>query len=278
MQNLTEKFSKVDSEIYHPVRAKYYRDREGNLYLASVQKFSDARFREEGWESREEKPKKIILRDENEKDDTFTAQNIERATRRAKINAFDAIMCNYDLDTFCTFTYAPENVENKADYLECYKHLGVWLSNRVQRRGLKYVLVPERTKIGDIHFHAIMNSSALNLVRAYGAHTGKPLTHNGKPLFNLKDWKKGFSSCEHIAEADGDRQAVAKYIFKYMGKQMGQKIGGRYVLMGGDLLLPSYVYGDNETEFFVIGEEKYSRATKIGIDGADLSYFEWSFV
>lgn len=277
MENLTEKFSKVDSEILHPVRAKYYRDKDGNLFLASVQKFSDAKFREEGWESREAPKKRPRdVEDENEEGNLYA--NIERATRRAKIHAFDAIMCNHDLDTFCTFTYSPEAVDDKADYAECYKYLGVWLSNRVQRRGLKYVLVPERTKIGDIHFHAIMNSSALKLVQAYGAHSGKPLTHNGKPLFNLQDWKKGFSSCEPISTGDGDRRAVAKYIFKYMGKQIGQKIGGRYVLTGGDLIGPKYAYGDNETEFFVIGDESYSRMTKIGGDGVDLIYQEWSFI
>jgi hypothetical protein len=42
---------------------------------------------------------------------------------------------------------------------------------------------------------------------------------------------------------------VSKYIFKYMGKQCGQKIGGRYVLIGGDVQRPVYLYGDGPSEF-----------------------------
>ena len=100
---------------------------------------------------------------------------------------------------------------------------------------MKYVIVPEHTKRGDIHFHAICNSSALKLVEATNAKNGKPLKHNGKQLYNLTDWDFGFTSAEVIGDTEGDREAVAKYIYKYMRKQMGQKIGGRYLLTGGYL-------------------------------------------
>lgn len=146
--------------------------------------------------------------------------DVERATRRARKNAFDMIMCNHDLDTFATFTYSPDAVDDKASYDECYKYLNTWLSNRVQRRGLMYVCVPERTKRGDIHFHAIMNSSALNLEAAYSPKTGRQLTHHGNPLYNVTDWKRGFTSAELIhqrADGENEREAVSKYIFKYMG-------------------------------------------------------------
>lgn len=264
---------------YH-VKAKYYIGANGIPILAQVQKFNEPRFKPSGWETVENDPGAVENFVENslqEDEKNSKYDNIGRATRRAKISAFDAIMCNHDLDAFVTFTYSPDDVNDKASYGECYKALGIWLSNRVQRKNLKYVLVPERTKKGDIHFHAIMNSTALKLVRAYSAKSGRALTHNGKPLYNVEDWKHGFTSAELIPDADGDRRAVAKYIFKYMGKQMGQKIGGRYVLTGGDLKRPHFEYGEDESEFFDNENvPQYSRC--VAIDDGNLIYSEWSFV
>lgn len=270
-----------DGSITYQVKAKFYLGKDGLPYLAQVQKFSEPRFRPEGWEA-VEKTKggafvENFVESSEEEEKLSKYDNIGRATRRAKVSAFDAIMCNIDLDSFVTFTYSPQSVQDKASYEECYEVLKVWLSNRVQRRGLKYVLVPELTKAGDIHFHAIMNSAALKLEKAFSAKSGRPLTHNGKPLYNLTDWKYGFTSAELIPEAQGDRTAVAKYIFKYMGKQMGQKIGGRYVLSGGDLKKPLYVYGDDEFEFFDESENVAHERT-VELDDGNLIYREWSFL
>ena len=274
--------SASDNLITHPVRAKFYPTPDGGMRLACVQAFSEPRFREEGWETREKKNGRSIHAfdpDEEILDHDPLLCDIKRATRRARINAFDLIMCNPELDAFVTFTYSPESVEDKADYDECYKHLGVWLANRVQRSGLKYVCVPERTKKGDIHFHAIMNGESLKLAAACSPHTGRQLKHKGNPLFNVSDWKHGFSSAEFIRNRDDSedsRVAVSKYIFKYMGKQAGQKIGGRYCLIGGDLARPTYAYGDKPEEFF--GDQKpiYKRENIKINDGLDFS--EYNFI
>ena len=243
------------SSTTYSCRAKYYKQADGSMRLASIQSFNVPKFRPEGWEQREKKNKRSIFLPEDV-DDVIepigSASDVERATRRARKNAFDIIMCNPDLDLFGTFTYSPDSVEDKASYDECFKYLNTWLSNRVQRNGLKYVCVPERTKAGDIHFHAIMNSSALKLSKSISPKTGRPLTHNKKPLYNIADWGRGFTSAEMITrngEGEDERAMVSKYIFKYMGKQCGQKIGGRYVLIGGDVQRPVYLYGDGPSEF-----------------------------
>ena len=274
-------FTVSDNLILHPVRAKYYRLPDGSLRLASVQAFNVPRFREQGWESREKKNKCSKMGEEETEDIEVGREaatcDIERATRRARKNAFDMIMCNHDLDTFATFTYSPDAVGDKASYDECYKYLNTWLSNRVQRRGLKYVCVPERTKAGDIHFHAIMNSTALSLEAAYSPKTGRQLTHCGNPLYNIPDWKRGFTSAELIrqkCDGENEREAVSKYIFKYMGKQAGQKIGGRYCLIGGELSRPVYAYGDRPDEFLTGDAERYRNHVEIN----DIVYDEWSFI
>lgn len=261
-------------------RAKYIPQPDGSLRLAMVQSFSRPNFRPSGWEDRKKPPQYIDelydnLEESANREHVGAADDIERATRRAKINAFDIIQCNPDLDTFCTFTYAPDTVADKSSYDDCYAKLAPWLSNRVQRTDLKYVLVPERHKSGDIHFHSIMNSSALHLSEARSPKTGRLLKNHGRQVYNVSDWKNGFTTAEIIGGTLDDRDAVAKYVFKYMGKQLGAKIGGRYALIGGKLLRPIYQYGDTAEEFLDGRDVKYDREVHIG-DG--LTYKEYSLV
>ncbi len=238
-----------------------------------VQSFSRQAFLPEGWEALD-KPAKREERD-IERSESDPLANVIRATRRAKVEAFDIILCNHDIDTFATLTYAPERVGDKCSYDECYEALRPWLSNRVQRKGLKYVIAPERHKSGAIHFHMLANSSALRMEQAMSPYTGKPLKHDGNLLFNLPDWDYGFTSAEIIRGSENDREAVAKYIFKYMGKQAGEKIGGRYFLHGGAMVRPHYEYGNDAREFF--GGEIPTNSREVeAVPG--VVYREWSFI
>ena len=297
-----QRFSPVsESAIRYNTRAKFYPTPDGGARLAEVQNFSTAKFTPDGWETIDSDAEFLQLQNlphsdltaspgdelpaviEIPKADVLTADklaNIRRAVSRSKINAFDAIMCNYDLDLFATITYSPDAVSDKADYDECYKYLDTFLRNRVSRRGLKYVCVPERTKKGDIHFHMITNSTAHKLTPAVSPYTGKPLLHRSKPLFNIADWERGFSSAELIpADIQQERDAVSKYMFKYMGKQSGQKIGGRYVLMGGKLARPFYRYGDDPAEFMPKDSaEAFHGTVAIPCGSGKLTFEKWTFI
>lgn len=295
-----------DTEVNFFVRAKYYITPEGVTKLAKVQHLSYSSFRLPGFEAIKRQghnPELDRLLDEEEeeaaasssaisalydeslsyellKDDPEAYRTAWKSLHRAKMNAFDKILCNPDLDTFATLTISPEYVNDRASWEDVYKRLKIWLSDRVQRRGLKYVICPERHKLGGIHFHALFNSSALRLTPATNAHTGAPLYHNGQPLWNIQDFPFGFTSAEIVRHATVDREKVAKYIFKYMGKQgVEGKIGGRYVLTGGDLKRPIYLYGNDPTEFIPISEDE---ARESGFyreaDHEGIRYREWSFI
>ena len=214
----------------------------------------------------------IDLSVENSTNEAFKRLNLLRAQRRAKVKALEMILCNPDLDMFGTFTYAEDKSVDRLDYDSCYKVLKPWLSNRVERRGLKYVAVAEKQKKGGIHFHLLANKSALALAPARSPYTGKALTHSGKPLFNVSDWRHGFTSAEDISGEDAQTK-VAKYIFKYMTKNQ-QKIGGRYLLHGGDMAQPVYAYADSAEEFLT-EEPKFTKSVEIG---ENISYKEWSFI
>ena len=297
----------AESEVKFYARAKYYRTPEGITKLVKVQHLSFPSFRLPGFETPEKLPTELdALLEEAEAEAAAVAgasssaisplydegaspeldteseanRNAWKNLHRAKINAFDKILCNPDLDTFATFTISPDSVQDRASWDDVYQRLKVWLSNRVSRHGLKYVICPERHKKGGIHFHALMNSSALRLTPATNAHTGEPLMHNGQPLYNISDFPFGFTSAERVQNATLDREKVAKYIFKYMGKQgIEGKIGGRYALIGGNLATLIYLYSNDPREFIPISEDEASQ------DGfyresehEGIKYREWSFI
>lgn len=267
--------------VKYSVRAKYFRQPDGGLKLAQIQQLGLPAFCLPGYELLDDyfddaaaipAPEDVPPEADTPASDSLY---LLRALRRAKIAAFDKICANPDLDTFATFTLSPDAVGDRASWDDCYKRLRDWLTHRVQRRGLKYVIAPERHKAGGIHFHAIMNAAALRLSPAISPKTGQPLTNHGAPLYNVTDWKFGFTSAERIQSADTDREHVAKYIFKYMGKQgITGKIGGRYLLTGGALALPYYAYGDNPAEFMPDTAATYSR--EVEHDGG--IYREWSYI
>lgn len=267
------------------VRAKYY-NVGGALRLASVQSFTVPKFAPvpfSHFEDDEKRSKYAPPKPEedegivDEVDPLRNLSDLQRATRRAKITAFDKICANDDMTLFATLTYDPARLDgDTASYEDVYHVLKPWLSNLVSRHGFKYVIAPERHKKGGIHFHMICNAPVgLRLDRARSAVTGCKLTHKGHPLYRLGSWRHGFSSAEYIGDERLDRDRVAKYIFKYMGKQVGAKVGGRYLLSGGDFVKPLYVYGDDPAEFLGDQPTKYDREVDVG-DG--IIYREFCFI
>lgn len=240
-------------------KATFYRTADGGLYLARVQHITGApRFRPAGWEEAERMTESESLEfapeywgeaiPDIDLPHTPSAANRARAVRRARLLAYDLIQCNPDLNAFATFTYSPEAVDEKTDWGQTYAKIRSWFSNGVQRDGLRYIAVPELTKRGDVHFHAICNADALRLEKAFNPHNGKPIKHNGAPVYNITNWHAGFSTAQIIERRnpeDDTTDAVARYIFKYMTKNAGAKIGGRYCLKGGRLALPLYDFADD---------------------------------
>ena len=286
---LSENLKSLDSQglfgvsknlIQTKCKGKYVLSSDGELKLLSIQEFSQPRFIPKGWElPKKERPKADLPEcSDIDLDDREAAAYADkmRAIRRAKIACFDFIQCNDDLDTFVTMTLSPDAVGDRAEWDDAYGAVRSWLSNRVQRRNLKYILVPEYHKDGkSIHFHSVMNSGALNLEKARYPDTGRLMYHKGQQVFNLADFAGGFSTAK-IIKGENATDKVAKYIFKYMGKQMGAKIGGRYYLHGGKLREPLLRYADDPSELLlpeaVATHEKNVQITE------NLSYRELFFV
>jgi hypothetical protein len=160
------------------------------------------------------------------------ANAYERGFSRAKRRFFELIAANPDLNMFCTFTVQ----FGRDDYAAIIKRLGQWLDNRVRRKGLRYVLVPEfHDDEQSIHFHGAFNESALSLENS-GKRSGR------KVVYNLPEWGLGFATAVRIGARDIEPIQCAKYIADYMLKENFGRVGGRFYLYGGVLVEPMREY------------------------------------
>ena len=268
-------FSSSEALVKHTVKAKYIPLPEGGERLAMIERSGLPIFSPEGWEKVEDSRLTVST----SAAPSSPEENEKRALRRAKQAAFDLILCNHGLDTFATLTYDPGQVSDTSDFGKIYRPLRGWLSNAVQRHGLQYVMVAERHKKGGIHLHALMNSAALRMEKAVNPHTGGEIKRHGRLIYNITSWPYGFSTAERMGRQNGDREAVAKYIFKYMGKiyEAGNlaKIGGRYFYHGGDLRRPRYSYGDEASGFADLAEASGHFSCEVG---GGIEYERWTFI
>lgn len=152
--------------------------------------------------------------------------DLERAQSRARAAVRRIALANPDFRWFVTLTIDPAKVDSY-DAAACTKRLGQWLSNRVKRQGLKYVIVPELHKSGRIHYHGLMND-VLHAVDSGHTDSG------GHKVYNLPEWDYGYTTAIELYD---DYRAAVGYVCKYIGKG-SQKIGGRWYYSGGDLAKP----------------------------------------
>ena len=106
------------------------------------------------------------------------------------------------------------------------------LKNLSSRKGFRYVIVPEHHKDGAIHFHGLCILGAVRIAPATDAHTGRPLfTDRQQPIYNMLDWKFGYSTCIPI---DENYDRTCNYVVKYFTKD-AQKIFGKWYLSSRSL-------------------------------------------
>ena len=211
--------------------------------------------------------------------------NASRCRARRKI--FDYCICN-EFDIFITLTLDRDKID-RGDYSAVIKKLNTFLSNRVARRGLKYIGVPEYHKNGGLHFHFAATSNAFKLVDSGTVSVDgrkKPIRVStadrlGVPdekrhtVYNIADWTLGFSTAIFTY---GQRGALAHYLSKELCKDVQKnlcksgcidKIGGRWYLHGGDLKKP--VVTLKRSNFREMEGYSYSMST----DGGDFKV--WKF-
>lgn len=192
---------------------------------------SDPDFGNPGWELSEDysRPRKNLKIKKDRDTSDPKGEDMERSMRRARAKLRRLALAN-DFRWFVTLTIDPAKVDSH-DGAAVVKKLNAWCSNMVQRRGLRYILVPERHKKGGIHFHGFFND-CLEIMDS--GHTDR----QGHTIYNLPQWSLGFTTAIELYD---DYQKAVGYVCKYVGKQ-GEKPAGRWYYSGGDLVEPSVEY------------------------------------
>lgn len=163
----------------------------------------------------------------------------EISQRRAKAKIMDIALCN-PFEYFFTWTLNGQLID-RYDIEIVYKKVRVFLSNAVQRKGFQYVLVPEYHKIKDgeeklaIHMHGLCNLGQIKIQPAYyakGPRAGMQMQDSsGRPIYNMVDWKYGFSTCIPL---DEQYERAVNYLTKYIAKS-DTKIWGKWYLSSRNL-------------------------------------------
>ncbi len=232
--------------VLHNTRVKTYPDGSCQVMVCEV-----PIFRPDGWEE----DRQVRPQHQDPKPDPYGP---ERAVRRAKAKVKDLALCS-NFRWFVTLTLDSSKVD-RYDVEEITRKLNHWLDNQVRRKGLCYVLVPERHKDGAIHFHGFFNDAlgvvdSGTVIRAAGGRPRKPrsvaqraawLEEGGHVVYNLPGWSLGFTTA---IELYGDYHRAVAYVCKYIGKDLDpdghpRKVGGRWYYSGGELGHPQVAYCD----------------------------------
>lgn len=178
-----------------------------------------------------------------------------RSMRRARAKLRRLALAN-DFEWFVTLTLSPEEVD-RYDCQAIMKRVNRWLDNMVRRKGLRYVLVPERHKDGAFHFHGFFAGEGLEAVPS--GHSDS----QGHPIYNLPQWGLGFTAAIRLY---GTYSQAVGYVTKYIGKQDGERPMGRWYYSGGDLREPDKTYAT--LDYREVVQEFQREAVELEIPGS----------
>lgn len=245
---------KTEDEITKNAKVRFTRDG-----LCLVTCFDKSRYHEQGYEILEHffdgplerlqpkstKPKKTPTNEELEK-------NKRDSLTRAKKKVFEIASAN-EWHYMVTFTLNKEKID-RYEPKTVQKAFSSWLSNMVQRKGLKALIIPEYHPTDKaIHFHGLVNDTLTfdhsgtykvnGIKKPMGAERLKrlkktPADVDVKPVYNVKEYKLGFSTAIPLDEQSTDEETnknvtrVSHYITKYCTKELDKIFGSYYIAVG----------------------------------------------
>lgn len=155
---------------------------------------------------------------------------------RTKTRITDYTLAN-EFDLFTTFTFDPEKVDS-LNFEYAKSKMTNWL--HVQKRkspDLKYLIVAEQHKSGRLHFHALLKNFSGDLVLSYQSN-GQPRIKNGRYIYNIGNYKWGYSTAVKIDNIE----KVSSYIQKYITKDMLKITNKKRYWSSKNLIKPTKTY------------------------------------
>lgn len=159
---------------------------------------------------------------------------------------------NAPWEYFLTLTFDDQLVDGY-DYDRVVEELTKWINNmKHQNPHMSYIIAPElHPTSGRVHFHGIFkNVPKWSLKGAINPHTNKPIYQNGKRIYNLENYKLGFSTVSKVS----NQEAVSVYISKYVTKELIEIKYKKRFWASKNLSKPKVEYAnfDPDTEAFFI--------------------------
>lgn len=157
-------------------------------------------------------------------------RSLEESKRRARAKVRDIALLN-PFSYMFTWTLNGELVD-RYDPVEVYKKVRAFLSNATQRKGFRYVCIPEyhTQKVGEekpaLHLHGLCTLGDVAIAPARLPSGDQRVDKHGRPIFNMTDWSWGFSTCVPL---DDNYERAVNYVTKYITK-CDAKIFGKWYL------------------------------------------------
>ena len=146
-----------------------------------------------------------------------------------------------DWDWMVTFTLNPEKVD-RYDYAESSKKVRKFLNNlRRVAPDMVYLIVPELHEDGAWHFHGLMNG-----VEALEWHDSGKYDSEGRKVYNMQEYRLGWSYCSRVDTSDKAASYIMKYITKELcGKTKNQRRYWNSKNINRAEVFEAMVYGDD---------------------------------
>lgn len=197
----------------------------------------------------------------NRHNGTFNQDQLDRLLKKRMKERKEKITdlaLNNTWQYFLTITFNPKEVGEPYSHEKAIALLTKWIDNQKhQNKNMSYILVSEFHKeSGNLHFHGLFsNVPKWKLTEAKNPKTGKLIFKDGVQIFNLNNYKYGFTTISYIK----DSERVAHYLSKYITKEIMNIKNKKTFWYSKDLLKPtkSYHYIDTSLKDY-LEEERVS--------------------
>lgn len=141
---------------------------------------------------------------------TKKQENLRKSLARTKQKVHTYSRC-CKWEWFVTLTYSPTLID-RTDFKECMKRVRYYLHNaRREAPSLRYLFLPElHSDMVSWHCHGLLSETG-NLKFEKSGH----FDDSGNPVYNLQNWKWGFSTATKIS----DPYRISNYVIKYITKE-----------------------------------------------------------
>lgn len=224
-------------------------------------------------ENEEENNKHFTKSYKNEERTTDEENHCIKVSLSATKNRIYNIARSNTWDWFITLTF-DRTITDSSEYDLIVYRLKTFLNNLQKRTcpNLKYLIVPELHKDNEhYHFHGLLSDCDGLQFSFSGRQDNK-----GNPIFNILNWKWGFTTATRVT----DTQRVSSYITKYITKesQIFLKEKNRYYCSRNiERTKPEYGVIDQDTFLEIYGKDiTYAKSISIEVANQQISYFELS--